>query len=62
MTEQEITIQGWVTEVRSQSRGMLMFIKIWLGGSPNNIFQVVVSGTKDDLDALGIPLNVFSKF
>jgi asparaginyl-tRNA synthetase len=54
MTEPEITIQGWVTEVRSQSRGTLMFIKIWLGGSPNNIFQVVVSGTKDDLDALGI--------
>lgn len=55
-TEGLVKVQGWVTEVRRQSK-KLLFIKVWKGpvpDGPNNILQIVVSGTKDELDSLPV--------
>ena len=45
---------GWAEQVRYASRGKIVFIDLYMGGSPGHRIQVVISGTKEQIKQLGL--------
>ncbi len=46
------TFEGWAEQVRFAARGKLVFIDLYMGGSPSNKTQLVISGSKDQIKKL----------
>ncbi len=49
-----LQFEGWAEQVRFASKGKLAFVDLYQGGSPSNIFPIVISGSKEDIKQLGL--------
>lgn len=48
----DLTYKGWAEQVRFAQKGKLVFVDLYMGGSPEHKLQVVISGSKDDIKTL----------
>ena len=54
LTAVDTCFKGWAEQVRFAARGKLVFVDLYMGGSPDCRIQVVISGTKAQIKELGI--------
>ena len=50
----DLTFKGWAEQVRLAQKGKLVFIDLYMGGTPGHKMQVVISGSKDHIRQLGL--------